>query len=118
VTTLGPGTEPPASLRETAAPKATLGSEIPPGGWSRWLEAFDEALTSQQAMGGISPSVAAKAHEKIRKAAGKLGKKSGGPGLDQIADVYRDLRRAQEKGEMDGSGPLAEFIQEWRLPNG
>jgi serine/threonine-protein kinase len=115
VTTIGPDT--PDPLRETAAPKATLGSEVPRGGWSRWLAAFDEALTSQEAMGGINPSVAAKAHDKIRKAGRKFQDKHTNPGLNQIAGIYDDLRRAQEKGDMSATGPLADFVRDWRLPN-
>ncbi|MFC4119537.1 serine/threonine-protein kinase [Nonomuraea zeae] len=118
VTTIGPGTEPPTSLNETVAPKATLGDQIPPGGWSRWLEAFDEALTAQEAMGGINPSVAAKAHDKIRKAGRKFQEGHGGPEVGQIAGIYRDLQRAQQKGDMNATGPLSEFLREWRLPNG
>jgi serine/threonine-protein kinase len=106
----------PSSLLGTVPPKATLGEAIPPGGWGRWLEAFDEALSSQQAMGGIDPAVAAKAREKIRKAGRKFNEGHIDPAMNHVAGVYRDLIRAQEKGRMAPGGPLTEFMGEWRLP--
>ncbi|MEV4010242.1 serine/threonine-protein kinase [Nonomuraea angiospora] len=112
VSTLGP-----TSLRETAQPKATLGEAIPPGGWRKWLSEFDEALAAQQAMGGIDPKIAGKARDKIRKAAEKFGEGRVEAGMDQVAGVYHDLRRAQEKGGMDGSGPAAQVLKDWRLPD-
>ncbi|MGW0802956.1 serine/threonine-protein kinase [Nonomuraea sp. NPDC002799] len=117
VATLRPDTGLPTVLRESAAPKGTLlGEAIPPGGWSRWLSAFDEALMHQQTMGGINPDVAGKARDKIRKAARKFQEGKIDATIDQIGGVYRDLRRAQEKGDMERSGPLAEFLGDWRLP--
>ncbi|MEO3884924.1 serine/threonine-protein kinase [Nonomuraea sp. B5E05] len=113
VTTLDTG---PTTLLGTVPPKATLGEAIPPGGWGRWLQAFDEALNAQQAMGGIDPAVAAKAREKIRKAGRKFDEGHMGPALNHVGGVYRDLVRAQEKGDMVPGGPLAEFMGEWRLP--
>ncbi|MFG1701845.1 protein kinase [Nonomuraea sp. M3C6] len=116
VATLGPGE--PTVLRGTAPPKATLGDSIPPGGWGKWLEEFDEALTAQQTLGGINPEVAGKAREKLRKAAKKFDHGQIDPGLSQVAGVYRDLASAQEKGDLEPSGPLPEFVREWRLPRG
>ncbi|MGP3930680.1 serine/threonine-protein kinase [Nonomuraea sp. KM88] len=113
VTTLDTG---PTTLLGTVPPKATLGETIPPGGWGRWLQAFDEALNAQQAMGGIDPGVAAKAREKIRKAGRKFDEGHAGPALNHVGGVYRDLMRAQEKGRMVPGGPLVEFMGEWRLP--
>ncbi|MEU6778958.1 serine/threonine-protein kinase [Nonomuraea angiospora] len=112
VSTLGP-----TSLRETVQPKATLGDAIPPGGWRKWLSEFDKALMAQQAMGAIDPKVAGKARDKIRKAARKFEEGRIDSGIDQIAGVYHDLRRAQEKGDMDGSGPAAQVLNDWRLPD-
>ncbi|NJP98020.1 serine/threonine protein kinase [Nonomuraea sp. FMUSA5-5] len=109
--------EEPDFLRETSLPKATLGDAIPPGGYAKWLQEFDEALMAQQSMGGIDPKVAGKARDKLRKAARKFDEGQVGPTLDQISGVYRDLAKAQEKGEMDPTGPAAEFLREWRLPD-
>ncbi|GAA2207142.1 hypothetical protein GCM10009850_026000 [Nonomuraea monospora] len=118
--TAGPGEdteEEPDFLRETAEPKATLGEAIPPGGYTTWLRQFDSALMSQQSMGGIDPKVAKKASDKIRKAARKFEQGQIDATLDQIADVYRDLARAQAKGDMDGSGPAADFMRDWQVPS-
>ncbi|MGW4966682.1 serine/threonine-protein kinase [Nonomuraea sp. NPDC004186] len=112
VSTLGP-----TSLRETVQPKATLGEAMPPGGWRKWLSEFDEALMAQQAMGAIDPKVAGKARDKIRKAARKFEEGRIDAGIDQVAGVYHDLRRAQEKGDMGGSGPAAQVMDDWRLPD-
>lgn len=112
VSTLGP-----TSLRETVRPKATLGEAIPPGGWSKWLSEFDKAVTAQQAMGAIDPKVADKARDKIRKAARKFQEGRVDAGIDQIAGVYRDLRHAQEKGDMGDAGPAAQVLEDWRLPD-
>ncbi|MFB4264275.1 serine/threonine-protein kinase [Nonomuraea sp. GTA35] len=117
--TAGPGEDPdedPDYLRETSIPKATLGEAIPPGGYAKWLQEFDEALMAQQSMGGINPQVAGKAREKLRRAARKFGEGKPDATLGQIADVYRDLARAQEKGDMAPDGPAAAFMGEWRLP--
>ncbi|MBB5779729.1 serine/threonine-protein kinase [Nonomuraea jabiensis] len=111
VNTLGP-----TSLRETVQPKATLGEAIPPGGWGKWLSEFDKALMAQQAMGTIDPKVADKARDKIRKAARKFAEGRIDAGIDQVAGVYHDLRRAQEKGGM-GAGPAAQVLDDWRLPD-
>ncbi|MEV4114080.1 serine/threonine-protein kinase [Nonomuraea sp. NPDC049695] len=113
VTTLVPE---PTSLQETAAPKATLGDAVPRGGWGKWLSEFDKALSDQQAMGGINPEVAGKAREKIRKAARKFTEGHVDPGIKQIAGVYHDLQRAQQKGDMETSGPAANVLRDWRLP--
>ncbi|MFC5830790.1 serine/threonine-protein kinase [Nonomuraea insulae] len=105
----------PTSLIETAAPKATLGRTIPPGGYGRWLKAFDDALMAQQGTGGINPQVAGKARDKLRKAARKAGEGHADSTLDHIAGVYRDLVKAQERGDMNGTGPAAQFIREWPI---
>ncbi|MGW6503495.1 serine/threonine-protein kinase [Nonomuraea angiospora] len=112
VSTLGP-----TSLRETVQPKATLGEAIPPGGWGKWLSEFDKAVEAQQAMGAIDPKVADKARDKIRKAARKFAEGRVDAGIDQIAGVYRDLRHAQEKGDMGDAGPAAQVLEDWRLPD-
>jgi serine/threonine-protein kinase len=100
---------------ESAPPKATLGPQVPPGGWGTWLERFDEAVSLQENSGGINPEVAAKVREKIQNAARKFDEGRQGATLDQIAGLYRDLRRAQQQGDMESSGPLAEFMNEWRI---
>ncbi|MEU6710825.1 serine/threonine-protein kinase [Nonomuraea sp. NPDC046802] len=116
VATTGPD---PTSLRETAAPKGTLlGEAVPTGGWGRWLEQFDAALTYQQTMGQINPSVADKARDKIRKAGRKFQEGEIDSTIKEISGVYRDLRKAQEKGDMGSTGPLAEMMGDWRLPSG
>nr|SBO94608.1 putative serine/threonine protein kinase [Nonomuraea gerenzanensis] len=115
--TTGPGEDDePDSLRETSVPKATLGDAIPPGGYATWLREFDEALMAQQSMGGINPKVAGKASDKIRKAARKYEQGQIDATLEQIADVYRELARAQAKGDMDGSGPASDFMRDWQVP--
>ncbi|MEV4171386.1 serine/threonine-protein kinase [Nonomuraea sp. NPDC049709] len=116
VTTLGG--EDPTSLRGTAPPKATLGREIPAGGYGKWLAEFDQALMAQQSMNGISPEVAGKAREKLRKAARKLQEGHVDSTLNHIAGIYNDLLRAQEKGEMEPTGPASDFLRDWRLPQG
>ncbi|MFC7587476.1 hypothetical protein ACFQYP_30105 [Nonomuraea antimicrobica] len=108
----------PTALIGTVAPKATLGQAVPRGGYGEWLKAFDDALTAQQAMGGISPDVAGKARDKLRKVARKFAEGKADSTLGDIAGVYRDLARAQEKGEMNASGPASEFLRDWRLPDG
>ncbi|MCP2359494.1 serine/threonine-protein kinase [Nonomuraea thailandensis] len=120
VVTAGPGEDSdgdPDHLRETSNPRATLGEEIPPGGYAKWLQEFDAALMAQQGMGGINPEVAGKAREKLRKAAKKFGEGKPDATLGQIADIYRDLTRAQERGDMAPEGPAVEFMGEWRLPS-
>jgi serine/threonine-protein kinase len=114
VNTLGPE---PTSLRGTVQPKATFGDAIPPGGYRKWLSEFDEALMAQQAMGAIDPKVAGKARDKIRKAARSFEEGRIDAGIDQIAGVYRDLRRAQEKGGMERTGPAAQVLNDWQLPD-
>ncbi|MBT2228772.1 serine/threonine-protein kinase [Nonomuraea sp. NEAU-A123] len=98
----------------TPAPKGTLGNSVPSGGWAHWLGEFDAAVTSQETIGDIEPGVARKAHEKIRKAGRKLLENHDGPAFNQIADVMRDLRKAQAKGDVPSSGPLAEFLDDWK----
>ncbi|MGA5765465.1 serine/threonine-protein kinase [Nonomuraea bangladeshensis] len=117
VITFGPDSELPSALRETPPVRGTLrpGQE-PPGGFDRWLSAFDQAVTHQVGTNGINPRVASKAHDKLRKAAGKYAAGHREAALKQVADVYRDLERAQQKGDMEPTGPLAEFIREWAVP--
>ncbi|HEX4817532.1 MAG TPA: serine/threonine-protein kinase [Nonomuraea sp.] len=114
VSTLGPD-DPPASLRETVPPKATLGPQAPPGGWDNWLRRFDEAVRYQESGGGINPDVAAKAHEKIRKATEKLREGKTSAAVGQVADLYRELRQAQQKGDLHPLGPLPDFLDDWRI---
>ncbi|MFB9470781.1 serine/threonine-protein kinase [Nonomuraea salmonea] len=105
------------SLNEAVTPKATLGGRSEPaGGYGTWLQRFDQALMAQEATGGIDPRVSGKAREKLRKAARKLGEGHLDSTLNHVAGVYRDLLRAQEKGDMRSSGPAAEFMRDWRLP--
>ncbi|MEV4566518.1 serine/threonine-protein kinase [Nonomuraea sp. NPDC049419] len=105
------------SLNEAVTPKATLGGRSEPaGGYDTWLKRFDQALMAQEAAGGIDPRVSGKAREKLRKAARKLGEGHLDSTLNHVAGVYRDLLRAQEKGDMRSSGPAAEFMRDWRVP--
>ncbi|MEU6794577.1 serine/threonine-protein kinase [Nonomuraea wenchangensis] len=117
VISFGPDGELPSALRETPPVRGTLrpGQE-PPGGFGRWLAAFDEAVRHQVGTNGIDPRVAAKAQDKLRKAAGKYAAGHGEAALKQVAGVYRDLERAQQKGDMEPTGPLAEFIRDWAVP--
>ncbi|MEU4514718.1 protein kinase [Nonomuraea wenchangensis] len=117
VVTFGPDSEPPTALRETPPVRGTLrpGQE-PPGGFDRWLAAFDQAVRHQVGTNGINPDVAAKAQDKLRKAAGKYAAGRGKDALKQVAGVYRDLEHAQRKGDMEPTGPLAEFMREWAVP--
>ncbi|TMR20685.1 hypothetical protein ETD86_18090 [Nonomuraea turkmeniaca] len=100
---------------ETAPPKATLGTEVPPGGWVTWLRELDEAVTAQERLNGINPEVAAKVRDRIEKAARKFDEGKADATLDQIADVYRELQRAQQRGDMEPSGPLRQFMNDWRI---
>ncbi|WP_171074425.1 serine/threonine-protein kinase [Nonomuraea basaltis] len=118
VASILPDGDSPGSLRETAPPKATLGTEVPPGGWGEWLGRFDEAVRYQEREGGINPEFAAKVRQKIQKAARKLDEGKTGSTVGQVAELYQDLRRAQEKGDMDSSGPLANFMNDWRIQAG
>ncbi|SDI05257.1 serine/threonine-protein kinase [Nonomuraea jiangxiensis] len=112
VSTLGPGDV----LRGTEPASDSLGSAVPPGGWGRWVEAFDESLMSQQALNGISPRAAAKARDKLRKAGRRFEEGRVGPALDEIRAMYKDLGKAQREGELASSGPLPDFVRKWRLP--
>ncbi|MFG3440462.1 serine/threonine-protein kinase [Nonomuraea sp. NPDC047897] len=107
----------PTALAETSAPppKATLGDSVPRGGWETWLRAFDDNVTTAETMGTIEPRTAAKAHDKIREAARKFLKGEDEAGRDQIRHVLRDLERGQRKGEVPTTGPLADFMRDWRL---
>ncbi|MEV4365467.1 serine/threonine-protein kinase [Nonomuraea sp. NPDC049637] len=127
--TAGPTSEPPeasptdltpgdtaTSLVQTVGPKATLGPrQTPAGGWDHWLVKFDEAVTAQEDIGDINPHVAEKVHDKLRKAAKKLQDGHFEPARGQIAGVYRDLRKAQVKGDVPLSGPLASFLDDFAL---
>ncbi|MFG1611740.1 serine/threonine-protein kinase [Nonomuraea wenchangensis] len=118
VITFGPDSELPSALRETPPVRGTLrpGQE-PPGGFGRWLAAFDQAVTHQVGTNGINPHVAEKAHDKLRKAAGKYAAGHRDGAVKEVSRVYRDLQRAQQKGDMEPTGPLAEFIREWAVPD-
>ncbi|WP_169789238.1 serine/threonine-protein kinase [Nonomuraea candida] len=118
VSTLGPDADPTSLVGTEPPPRATLGEAIPPGGYAKWLREFDESLKAQQSMGGIDPRVADKAREKLGKAADKYSKGQIDPTLNHIAGVYRDLLRAQQKGEMEPQGPASQFMREWQVPNG
>ncbi|MEO3871585.1 protein kinase [Nonomuraea sp. B12E4] len=112
VSTLGPGDV----LRGTEPANESLGGAVPPGGWGRWLEAFDEALMSQQALNGISPRAAARARDKLRKAGRRFDEGHVGPALDEIRHMYEDLGKAQRENELEPSGPLPDFVRKWSLP--
>ncbi|MFI7110518.1 serine/threonine-protein kinase [Nonomuraea sp. NPDC050227] len=104
------------SLVQTVGPKATLDSgQTPAGGWDHWLVKFDEAVTAQEDIGDIDPHVAEKVHDKLRKAAKKLQDGHFEPARGQIAGVYRDLRKAQVKGDVPLSGPLASFLDDFAV---
>ncbi|MEU0572015.1 hypothetical protein ABZ297_42360 [Nonomuraea sp. NPDC005983] len=79
------------------------------------MRMFDDAIRSQEAIGDIDPRVAAKAHEKIRKAARKYEEGHQNAARDQVAGVLRDLVKAAEKGDVPSSGPLADFLGAWRV---
>lgn len=123
-TTTAPPAEPspspspsPTRLVETTVPppKATLSDSVPRGGWATWLRVFDENVTAAEGMGQIEPRTAAKAHDKIRKAARKFLEGKEDAGRDQIRDVLRDLEKGQRRGEVPTTGPLADFMRDWRL---
>ncbi|MEW9548664.1 serine/threonine-protein kinase [Nonomuraea sp. NPDC050783] len=119
VATLGPDIGPPDVLRETPPVRGTLSAgQGPPGGWDRWLAAFDEAMTHQVGSGGMNPRVADKARKELRKAARKSAEGRPDSAMGHVAGVYRDLLRAQEKGDMERAGPLAQFIREWAVQGG
>ncbi|MBN6054202.1 serine/threonine protein kinase, partial [Nonomuraea sp. RK-328] len=106
----------PTSLRETVQPKATLSSGVvPPGGWSAWMWAFENAVTAQRAIGDVNPRLADKAVKQIRKAAKSFERGRDAQGRDQIRKVMAELREAQGRGEVPSSGPLPDFLGDWRL---
>ncbi|MEV0203390.1 hypothetical protein AB0H81_44110, partial [Nonomuraea sp. NPDC050691] len=106
----------PTSLAGTGQPKATLTSGVvPPGGWSAWLWAFDNALTAQRAIGDVNPRVADNARKKLRKAAKSFERGRDAAGRGQIREVMAELRQAQARGEVPTSGPLPDFMGDWRL---
>ncbi|MEV0520867.1 protein kinase [Nonomuraea sp. NPDC050405] len=108
--------EEPTSLQETGQPKATLTTGVvPPGGWSAWLWAFDNAVTAQRAVGDMNPRVADKAVKEIRKAAKSFERGRDSKGRDQIKEIMAELRQAQARGEVPSSGPLPDFLGDWRL---
>lgn len=107
----------PTGLDETTVPppKATLRDSVPRGGWETWLRVFDDNVTNAETMGAIEPRTAAKAHDKIRKAARKFLEGKDDAGRDQIREVLRELEEGQRKGEVPTTGPLADFMRDWRL---
>ncbi|MER7500115.1 protein kinase [Nonomuraea pusilla] len=118
-----PTTEPTptagTTLFETPPPpKATLGDSIPPGGWSKWLSEFDNALRSQLAVGDGNAQVIERAQDKVRKAARKFERGDPDEGMSRIADVYAELREGQRSGDVPADGPLAAFLDDWQLPEG
>ncbi|WP_052423109.1 serine/threonine-protein kinase [Nonomuraea candida] len=74
-----------------------------------WLAALDNAVTAQQRRGGISPDVAAKAHKKIRDAAGKLAEGKVGEARGKLWELGKDLAKARRKGKL-ADGPLTAFL--------
>nr|WP_055503094.1 serine/threonine-protein kinase [Nonomuraea pusilla] len=118
-----PTTEPTPTAATTLfetppPPKATLGDSIPPGGWSKWLAEFDNALRFQLDVGDANPQVLERARDKVRKAAGKFERGNPDEGLSRIADVYAELREGQRGGDVPTHGPLAAFLDDWQLPEG
>ncbi|NUW39889.1 serine/threonine-protein kinase [Nonomuraea rhodomycinica] len=106
----------PSSLQETAQPKATLSSgAVPPGGWSAWVWAFENSVTAQRAVGDMNPRLADKTVKQIRKAAKSFERGREDQGRAQIREVMAELRQAQARGEVPASGPLPDFLGDWRL---
>jgi serine/threonine protein kinase len=111
-----PSVTPVPDDTETPNPKGTLlANSVPAGGWVKWLGEFDKSVTAQETMRDIDPGTAAKAHDKIRKAGRKFLEGHDDAGLNQIAGVMRDLRKAQQKGDVPSSGPLADFLEDWKI---
>ncbi|WP_433509924.1 protein kinase domain-containing protein [Nonomuraea sp. CA-143628] len=104
----------PTDAGPTPQPKGTLANSVPPGGWVKWLGEFDASLTAQETIGDIEPRAARKAHEKIRKAGKKFLENHDDSALDQITGIMRDLRKGQEKGDVPTSGPLNDFLDNWK----
>ncbi|MEV6149146.1 protein kinase [Nonomuraea sp. NPDC052129] len=104
----------PTDPGSTPSPKGTLANSVPPGGWEKWLGEFDASLRAQETIGDIEPRTARRAHEKIRKAGRKFLEKHDDSVLDQATGIMRDLRKAQEKGDVPTSGPLNDFLDNWK----
>ncbi|MEU8144046.1 protein kinase [Nonomuraea sp. NPDC048901] len=104
----------PTDAGPTPKPKGTLANSVPPGGWVKWLGEFDASLTAQETIGDIEPRAARKAHEKIRKAGRKFLENHDDSALDQVTGIMRDLRKGQEKGDVPTSGPLNDFLDNWK----
>ncbi|MCA2222720.1 serine/threonine-protein kinase [Nonomuraea aurantiaca] len=104
----------PTDPGPTPNPKGTLANSVPPGGWVKWLGEFDKSVTAQETIGDIEPRAARKAHEKIRKAGRKFLENHDDSALDQITGVMRELRKGQEKGDVPTSGPLNDFLDNWK----
>jgi serine/threonine-protein kinase len=81
-------------------------------GWQGWLADFDLAVSAQQAQGGIEPDLARKVHQKIMEAERNLleGKGKGNQAQKQIAELVRDLAKAQREGKLAADGPLSIFL--------
>ncbi|MEU7747266.1 serine/threonine-protein kinase [Nonomuraea sp. NPDC049158] len=104
----------PTDPGPTPNPKGTLSNSVPNGGWGKWLSEFDKSVTAQETIGDIEPRTARRAHEKIRKAGRKFLEKHDDSVLDQATGIMRDLRKAQEKGDVPTSGPLNDFLDNWK----
>ncbi|MGI5282193.1 protein kinase domain-containing protein [Nonomuraea polychroma] len=108
--------QPPATARSTAKPSVrptpspTRTSTRPVARDPRtWLVALDQAVSAQQAQGGIDGDLAGKAHEKIREAAKKLVEGKTGEAREKIQELGRDLAEARREGKLT-DGPLTQFL--------
>ncbi|RVX38808.1 serine/threonine-protein kinase [Nonomuraea polychroma] len=104
--------QPPAtakpSVRPTPSPTRT--STRPVARDPRtWLVALDQAVSAQQAQGGIDGDVAGKAHEKIREAAKKLVEGKTREAREKIQELGKDLAEARREGKL-ADGPLTQFL--------
>ncbi|NRQ34194.1 protein kinase [Nonomuraea sp. NN258] len=109
-------TQEPTRLVETGPqPKATLGDAIPPGGYQEWSRRFGEVVEIARNQGAMNPQLADKILEKIGKASDKFQEGKPDGGLEQLREAYNELRQAQEHGEAPMDGPLADFLNDWRL---
>ncbi|WP_188189748.1 serine/threonine-protein kinase [Nonomuraea sp. SYSU D8015] len=102
----------PSATRSTArpTPSPTATRTRPAAQDPRaWLVALDQAVSDQQARGGIDDDLADKAHEKIREAAEKLVEGKPGEAREKIRELGEDLAEARREGEL-ADGPLTRFL--------
>ncbi|WP_327587550.1 serine/threonine protein kinase [Nonomuraea sp. NBC_00507] len=102
-----------ASVRPTPSPKVT--PTRPDARDPRtWLAALDQAVSAQQAQGGIDDDLADKAHEKIREAAKKLVEGKTQEAREKIQELGKDLAEARSEGKL-ANGPLTQFLNRFGL---